>query len=199
MALLVYINDIILASNDSNAIYDFTQLLNTKFRLKDLGPMKYFLGLEIARISKRISICQRKYALDILQDYGILAAKPTKFPMETNLKLSQDAGALIADPTVYRLLIGHLIYLTITRPDVAYFVQLLSQYMDKPCQPHLDVAYRVLRYKNMLLAKAFFFSPLSSNYQLKAFCDSAWAGCSNFRRSTTGFWVFFGESLISWK
>jgi hypothetical protein len=159
MALLVYINDIILASNDSNAIYDFTQLLNTKFRLKDLGPMKYFLGLEIARISKRISICQRKYALDILQDYGILAAKPTKFPMETNLKLSQDAGALIADPTVYKLLIGHLIYLTITRPDVAYFVQLLSQYMDKPCQPHLDVAYRVLRYKNMLLAKAFFFFP----------------------------------------
>jgi len=101
MALLVYVDDIILASNDANAISDFTLFLNSKFRLKDLGSVKFFLGLEVARSKQGISLSQRKYTLEILQDSGLLAAKPVPFPMDSNLKLSRDAGSLLEDPTSY--------------------------------------------------------------------------------------------------
>jgi hypothetical protein len=108
-ALLVYVDDIVIASNDSIAISDLTVLLNFAFKLKDLGSLKFFLGLEIARSSKGISVSQEKYALEILDDCGVLAAKPSLVPMEPNLKLSRDSGELIPDPTIYRRMIGRLV------------------------------------------------------------------------------------------
>jgi hypothetical protein len=82
IALLVYVDDVAIASNDQQAVSSFITLLNDKFKLKDLGPLKYFLGLEIARSTGGISVCQKKYALEILEDLGLLASKPAKFPME---------------------------------------------------------------------------------------------------------------------
>jgi hypothetical protein len=122
IALLVYVDDIVLASNDVDAIIQLIVFLNTQFKLKDLGPLKFFLGLEITRNSKGISLSQRKYTLEIMEDSGLLAAKPSKFPMETNLKLSRSSGELLPDPTSCRRLVGRLLYLTITRPDISYSV-----------------------------------------------------------------------------
>ena len=148
LALLVYVDDILIASNDAASVTSLIVFQDHHFKLKDLGPTKYFLGLELARSHKGISLCQRKYTLDILQDSGFLGSKPVKFPMEQHLKLSKDEGTSLPDPTVYRRLIRKLLYLTFTRPDISYSVSRLSQFMDHPYAPHLHAAHRVLQYLN---------------------------------------------------
>ena len=194
----MYVDDIIIASNDDSAVSDLKIFLHSQFKLKDLGALKYFLGLEIARSAKGIAVSQRKYALEILSDSGYLASKPASFPMDQNLRLSKIEGTPLEDPLCYRRLVGRLVYLTITRPDLSFAVQILSQYVAAPTDVHLAAAHRVLRYIKHNPGQGIFFSS-SSDLQLKAFCDADWAACRDTRKSITGFCIFLGQSLVSWK
>ncbi|XP_057953033.1 uncharacterized mitochondrial protein AtMg00810-like [Malania oleifera] len=198
LVLLVYVDDVLLASDSFLEIDLLKNFLHDKFTIKDLGELKYFLGLEVARSKKGISICQRKYALDILQDTGILCAKLAIFPMDSNLKPTATNSNLYEDRSAYRRMIERLLYLTITRPDLAYSVQVLSQFLAKPVVSHYQGTIRVLRYQKATPGQGLFFFS-SSELQLKAFSNSDWAGCIDTRRSVTGFAIFLGNSLIAWK
>ncbi|KAF5452256.1 hypothetical protein F2P56_027276, partial [Juglans regia] len=128
----------------------------------------------------------------------MLGCKPLKLPLEQNSKLSKEDGTPISDPSIYRRLIGRLLYLTITRPDISFAVQLLSQFMDKPMSTHLAAVYKILRYIKTSPGQGILLSS-SSQIQLRAYCDSDWASCPDSRRSTTGYCIFLGQSLVSWK
>ena len=165
--------------------------LNNRFKIKDLSSLRYFLSLEVAHSAKRIRICQRKYALDILADSGTLGCKPMKLPMDQNLKLSKEGGQSLTDPSVYHRLEGRLLYLTLTRPYICFYVQTLSQFMDRPTSHHLAAAYKVLRYIKGAPAQGILFSS-SSHLQLQAYYDSNWESCLDIRRSIIEYCVFLG-------
>lgn len=154
----------------------------------------------MARSDKGFYINQRKYALDLLKETGLTAAKPSLLPMEQNHQLLKNVSPLLSptDTSRYKRLVGRLIYLTITRPDLSYAVHVLSQFLSKPRLDHLGAVYKVLRYIKQSTGQGFLISskgPLT----LSAYSDSDWGGCQNTRQSLTGFCIVLGSSLISWK
>lgn len=119
-------DDILIASNNGEAVNAFKVFLNDKFKLKDLSNLKYFLGLEVARTEKGISLCQKKFTLELLFDAGLLASKPTNVPMDQSTKLRSLMGEDVPDPSLYRRIMGKLHYLTLIKPDICYLVHKLS-------------------------------------------------------------------------
>ncbi|KAI9180968.1 hypothetical protein LWI28_009836 [Acer negundo] len=180
-ALLIYVDDILITGNDPASIVATKKFLHSNFRIKELGNLKYFLGIEVSTSRNGIFISQRKYALEIITDAGLLGATPIDTPMEQGLKLS-DKSDLLKNSSQYRRLVGRLIYLTVSRPDITYDVHVLSRFMHQPRKLHMEAALRVVRYLKGALGKGLFFSS-NSDFRLRAYCDSDWAGCPLTRRS----------------
>lgn len=145
-AILIYVDDILVTGTNVDTIQQMEQVLDSQFQIKRLGAPKYFLGLEITRSSAGIFINQRKYVLDILAKTGLIVAKPAITPIEQRHELHKIDQDKLKDGSQYRRLVGKLIYLTITRPDITYAVNLLSQYMHEPCEKHWRAAMRVVRF-----------------------------------------------------
>lgn len=196
--VLLYVDDMVITGNNEKAINDLKKFLNSCFKIKDLGPLRYFLGIEVARSKAGITVCQRKYTLDILEEAGLLGTKPAKVPMEPDMVLTENGSDALKDPTRYRRLIGKLIYLTITRPEITYSVNTLSQFMQEPKLHHLKIAHRLLQYLKAVPGQGLLFSS-NSPLHLIGYCDADWARYPTTRRSVTGYCIFLGTSLVSWK
>jgi hypothetical protein len=187
----------LITGNDLISIIATKTFLHKLFHLKDLGTIKYFLGIEVSASTNGIFISQHKYALNIIEDAGLLGAALIDTPMEQGLKLS-DKGDLLKEPGRFRRLVGRLIYLTVSRPDITYVVHVLSRFMHQPCKLYMEAALWVVRHQKGAPGKGLFFSS-NTDFRLRAYYDSDWAGCPLTRRSTIGYCVFLGPSLISWK
>ena len=146
IVLIVYVDDIIISGSDSTSIADSKTYLSKYFHTKDLGALRYFLGIEVTRSSQGVFFSQRKYILDLLSETGLLGACPADTLMDSTVKLDGEHGELFSDVGRYRRLVGKLIYFTITLPDITYAVGVVSQYMLALRQPHYEAIYRILHY-----------------------------------------------------
>lgn len=198
MALLIYVDDIVLVGDHLAPLTSVKKVLDANFGIKDLGTLKFFLGLEVVHSPREISVCQRQYCLNLLTDTGNLGSRPVNTPMDSGSHLYQDDSPLFQDVECYRRLVGKLLYLTTTRPDISFVVQQLSQFLSKPTMCHFKAVQRVLHYLKGTPGQGLFFAR-SSSLEIHGYSDSDWAGCPDSKRSISGYCFFLGDSLISWR
>ncbi|KAL5804478.1 hypothetical protein ACOSQ3_031278 [Xanthoceras sorbifolium] len=199
--LIVYVDDMIVTGNDDLEMTNLQRHLATEFEMKDLGVLRYFLGIEVARSKHGIFLSQRKYVLDLLTETGMLASKPTDTPMDQNHKLCEcpdHPDRTPANKERYQRLVGKLIYLSHTRPDIAYAVSVVSQFMHAPTESHMDAVLRILRYLKGAPGRGLMFSK-NEHLDIEGYTDADWAGNASDRRSTSGYFTFVGGNLVTWR
>ncbi|VVA32593.1 Hypothetical predicted protein, partial [Prunus dulcis] len=199
VVLLLYVDDIILTGSNPQVIQEVIIELGSVFELKDMGILTYFLGLQIScKSNGDIFVSQQKYATDLLAKSGMSSCKPCPTPLKPHTQILLTDGIPLKDPKQYRSIVGALQYLTFTRPDIAYSVNIVCQFMNNPTEHHFFLVKRILRYLQGTLSHGFTYSS-SGPLLLSAYSDSDWAGDINTRRSTTGFVVYLGSNPVSWQ
>ncbi|GJZ76374.1 retrovirus-related pol polyprotein from transposon TNT 1-94 [Tanacetum coccineum] len=183
-----------LHGSDKAGIKKLKSFIGTCFQMKDLGSLKYLLGIEVSRSSKGIYLSQRKYCLDLLDDAGQIEAKPCDEPMIPKLKLKSEDGRLLHNPEKYRRVVGKLNYLTITRPDIAFSVSVVSQFLTTPRTSHWDAVTQILGYLKGTRGLGILYAN-HGHHIAEGFTNADYAGCPNTLRSTTGYCIFVGGNL----
>ncbi|CAM8905782.1 unnamed protein product [Rhodiola kirilowii] len=196
--LLLYVYGMLITGDDTDYIAFVKEKLSTQFLMSDLGPLSYFLGIEVSSTSEGFYLSQEKYIRDLLDRASLTDHRTADTPMELNVHLRATDGEPLEDPTRYRHLVGSLVYLGVTRPDISYPVHILSQFVSAPTQLHYSHLLRVLRYLHGTITRRLFF-PRSGSLQLHTYSDATWASDPSHRRSLSSYCVFLGDSLIAWK
>jgi hypothetical protein len=197
VVITIYVDDLIVGGDNEKEVEHVKHLFKQKFDMKDLGELKFFLGIEVIRTPKGIWLSQQQYALDMLSKYGMGGCKPISVPLNQNGKLSADAGEVLEDATMYRKIVGNLIYMTITKPDLNYTVGLESQFMQVLRKPHLDGVRHTLRYVSATADYGLFYEA-STELQVHEYVDVDWVSSISNRRSTSGFMFSFGSAAVTW-
>ncbi|KAH9666171.1 retrovirus-related pol polyprotein from transposon RE1 [Citrus sinensis] len=198
-ALIVYVDDMVVTGNDEEETEALQKYLSREFEMKDLGALKYFLGIEVSRSKGGIFLSQRKYALDLLHETGMTACQPIDTPIEEGLKFCITSDQVPVDKGRYQRLIGRLMYLSHTRPDLAYALSVVSQFMHNPGEQHMKAVMRILRYLKTNPGKGILFSKNEDYSNIEVYTDADWAGSVSDRRSTSGYFTFVGGNLVTWR
>ena len=193
----VYVDDLIYTGDDEKMMSSFKFSMMRVFEMTDLGKMKFCLGIEVLQQPNGIFICQRKYALEVLKRFGILESHEVNSLIVPGSKLSKDVDGVAIDESYYKQIVGSLMYLTATRPDIMYSVSLISRYMAKPTELHLQAAKRILRYLKGTFDYGIMYKKRSSN-DLVAYTDSDYAGELDDRKSTSGYVFLLSSGAVSW-
>ena len=194
---LLYVDDIIITSNNSSLLDSFTRKLNTEFVTKDLGSLSYFLSLETTSTTDGLFLSQLKYARDILTLAQLLDSKPVHTPIVVSQHMSSD-GPLFSDPTLYRSSVGALKYLTIMRLNIAHVVNFVSQFLHSLTKDHFLAVKRILRYVKGTLHFGLTFHPSVAPGALVAYSDVDWVECPDTRCFTSSYFIYLGDNLVSW-
>ncbi|XP_020258545.1 uncharacterized protein LOC109834946 [Asparagus officinalis] len=196
--LLVYVDVIIIIrGNNATSLQDFISVLARRFLLKDLRPLDYFLGVEVVSRPQGLLLSHRIYIADLLARTKMTDARTIITPLAILLVLTLQSGTTLTDPTEFQAIVGSLQYLSLTRPDIAYVVNKLSQYMHRSTTDHWNATKRLLRYLcgtsdyDIMLHRQ---SPLA----LHAYLDADWTGNKDDFTSTSAYIVYLDRNLISW-
>ncbi|XP_074379364.1 retrovirus-related Pol polyprotein from transposon TNT 1-94 isoform X2 [Apium graveolens] len=197
LVVSLYVDDLLVTGSNLKQIDNFKEEMKAAFEMTDLGKMTFFLGMEVQQNTNEIFICQKKYAKEILKKFNMDECKPTTTPMNNKEKFYEKDGAPKTDEGLYRSLIGCLMYLTITRPDIMNAVSILSRYMHCASEIHFQAGKRILRYVKGTIDYGVKFSKVE-NFRLHGYADSDLAGCEDDMKSTLGYCFSFGSGMFSW-
>ncbi|KAJ9566700.1 LOW QUALITY PROTEIN: hypothetical protein OSB04_002666 [Centaurea solstitialis] len=193
----IYVDDIIFASTNPESCTEFEQIMKSRFQMSMMGELTFFLGLQVRQTPQGIFINQSKYTLDILKRFDFTGPKSASTPMSTSFQLDADTSGNPVDQKVYRAIIGSLLYLTASRPDIMFATCVCARFQCDPRESHLGAVKRILKYLKGTPNFGLWY-PKDSGFELTAFTDSDHAGCKLNRKSTSGACQFLGDKLVSW-
>ena len=193
----LYVDDLLIIGKNVEYLKEFKMDMCAEFEMSNLGEMKYFLGMEISQFDVGIFISQRKYALELLNKFHMEKCKPISTPLVVNEKLTVRSNGNMIDASTYKSLIGSLLYLCATRPELMFAASMLSRFMKCPSQLHYVAAKRVLRYIKGTADHGIWYLK-DKSADLVGFTDSDWAGSLDDFKSTSGYCFSFGSGVFSW-
>ncbi|KAJ9538659.1 hypothetical protein OSB04_031392 [Centaurea solstitialis] len=193
----IYVDDIIFASTNPESCTEFEQIMKSRFQMSMMGELTFFFGLQVRQTPQRIFINQSKYNLDILKRFDFTGPKSASTPMSTTFQLDVDTSGNPVDQKVYRAILGSLLYLTASRPDIMFATCVCARFQCDPRESHLGAVKRILKYLKGTPNFGLWY-PKDSGFELTAFTDSDHAGCKLNRKSTSGACQFLGDKLVSW-
>ena len=194
----VYVDDLLVTSTHLSDIIKFKREMSPEFDMSDLGKLSYYLGLEVTQGSGFIELRQLTYAKKVLEKDGMAECNAVKFPMDHKLQLHADKTGEPVNPTHFKSIVGGLRYLVHTRPDIAHAVEIVSRYMKRPTEVHMNVVKRICRYIKGTMQYGLVYTRGRGNYILSGFSNSDLAGCLDDRKSTGGMAFYLDENLITW-
>ncbi|KAJ9553888.1 hypothetical protein OSB04_017933 [Centaurea solstitialis] len=194
----IYVDDIIFGSTKDDMCKEFEELMHKKFKMSSMGELTFFLGLQVKQKTDGIFINQSKYVATMLQKFGMNDAKPASMPMETHKHLTADVEGEEVDVHHYRSMIGSLMYLTASRPDIMFTVCVCARYQVRPKESHLHAVKRIFKYLKGQPRLGLWY-PNDSSFDLVAYTDSDYGGANLDRKSTSGGCQFLGGRLVSWQ
>ena len=193
----VYVDDIIFGATHHDLCNDFSNMMRSEFEMSMMGELNFFLGLQIKQTSNGTMIHQQKYIKELLKRYGMESAKPIDTPISPSTRLVIDDGSPSVEEKLYRGMIGSLLYLTASRPDIVFSVGLCARFQSNPKESHLKAVKRILRYLKHTPDLSLWY-PKGCNFDLVGYADADYAGFLADRKSTSGMAHFLGPCLVSW-
>jgi hypothetical protein len=197
LIVALYVDDLIYIGNNVELFQKFKSHMIAEFEMTDLGELHYFLGIEVWQKEDGILMSQGKYTLDILKKFRMTSCKLETTPLEVGLKLYGHDESKSVDITLYRQLVGSLIYLTTTRPDISFAVSIVSRFMSNPKEIHWKEAMRILRYLHSTIGYGLIYRS-TEDFRLIGYTDSDWVGCMDDRKSTSRYSFSMGSAAVAW-
>ena len=193
----IYVDDIVFGATNDSLAHSFADEMKAMFEISMVDELTYFLGLQVKQTDSKIYINQAKYARNLVKRFGLDNAAYARTPMAANVKLTNDPSGEFVNVTLYRSMIRCLLYLTASRPDIAFSVGVCFKFQSNPKVLHLNAVKRIIKYVGGTCDYRLFYSK-ESNLSLAGFSDSDWVGNADDRKSTTGGCFYVGANLVAW-